>query len=88
MQVRRRFLVDDKPVSPGPDEGFQVALGLDDHQMYIRLQAHQRPQRADHVRAEGQIGDKPSVHHIHLDRFNARRFRRADLRAELGQVGG
>jgi hypothetical protein len=64
--------------------------GIDrrDHQMYVERQCAVRFERLDHVRANGDVGDEMSVHHVDMDVVGAGVGNRSNLLAQARKVGG
>ena len=81
------FLVHDQAVCSGVCKRSQAPLRLDDHQMHVQRQAHQRTQRPHHARPEGDVGHKAPVHHVHLDGVNPGSFGLAGLLAQPRKIG-
>uniref|UniRef100_A0A0N5A6Y4 Beta-galactosidase n=1 Tax=Parastrongyloides trichosuri TaxID=131310 RepID=A0A0N5A6Y4_PARTI len=68
--------------------GFQPVVDGGDHQVHVERQGRVRAQGLHHVRADGQVGHEMAVHDIDVDPVGARRFKRADLLAQAGEVAG
>ena len=57
------------------------------HQVDVDRTVGDPPKRADHRRAEGDVGDEIPVHDVHVHPLGAAGDRRLDLVAQAGQVG-
>ena len=55
--------------------------------MDVERQLRRAADRLDDERADADVRDELSVHHVHVDPVGARRFHRAYLFAQTGDVG-
>ncbi len=61
------------PVAAGFGEGRQIGVGRRDHQMAVERFVGAVADRADHRRAEGDVGHEVPVHHVEMDPVGAGR---------------
>ena len=62
-----RLHVDRHQVRPGVAEPLHIAHRLGDHQMYVQGEGRDGPDGPHHRDADGDVGDKDAVHHVHVD---------------------
>jgi len=67
-------------------KSFDIGLGVLNHQMHMDGQVYQRPQRRDDQRPDGDVGDKVTVHHVHMQEISAGRLRCLHLLAQTTKV--
>ena len=68
----------------GPD----VFGSVLDHQVGVERQVRAAPDRRDHHRPEGQVGDVVPVHDVEVQPVRPGIFHRPDLLRQTGEVGG
>ncbi len=73
----------------GPRLGIGLDIGIDgrDHQVHVHEGRNMRAKGFDRGGAEGQVRHEMPVHHIDMDPIGALGFDRADLGAEIGEIG-
>ena len=59
--------MDGQPVGTGLDELLHITDGTFDHQMHVQRQFRYLPQSLHHRHADGNVGHKQAVHHIHMN---------------------
>ena len=59
-----------------------------DHQVHVHEGLYMRAERRHGGGAKGQVGDKMSVHHVHMHPITALGFDGLNLLAEIGEIGG
>ena len=82
------FDVDGEEVGPGADEGLDVALGFDDHQVDIERQPRALPDGLDDGRSDGDVRHEAAVHDVHVKLVGAACLDARDRVAKRGEVGG
>ena len=65
--LRVRLHMDRHQVRPSVAELLHVPDGLGDHQVYVQGQLRGGPDGLHHRDADGDVGDKHPVHHVHMD---------------------
>ena len=76
VQVHARLLVHDDHVRADGGELGHVELRVLDHEVDVEERAgavHERLQRLDHQRADGDVGDEVAVHDVDVDDAGRRR---------------
>jgi hypothetical protein len=86
VQVATDLLVNAQKIGSGLCEGGNEVVRILDHQMAIKRQIGDRPQRLNHGRTEGDVWDEVSVHHVDVDDASAASFGRLHLFGEMGEV--
>ena len=74
--VRAGLGMDQDVVGAGLGEGGQIGVGRGDHQVDVERQAGERPQGAQHHRAEADVGHEMPVHHVQVQPVPRRRLGR------------
>ncbi len=78
--------MDGDPVGSGLGEGFQIAVGIFDHQMHVQYPGRYLTRRLDHQRANGDIGDKMPIHDIDMDNLSTGLIHGPDLISQSGKI--
>jgi hypothetical protein len=78
--------MDDQVVGPGLCEIFEIAIGLDDHQMHVDGLRGCLAHRFDDNRADRDVRDKAPVHHIDMDPVGSGLVNRPDLIGEPPEI--
>ncbi len=80
--------MDGQKIGARPDEGLDVALGLDDHQMHVERQPRALAYGLDDGRADGEVGHEAAVHDVHVELVGAARLDAGHGLAQRGEIGG
>ena len=86
--VRHGLNMDRQQIGPRPAIGFQVALGVGNHQMNVQRQLRQSPHGLDHRNAKAQVGHKVAVHHVEMEDLRPGSLQRLDFARQMTEVGG
>ena len=89
VKVHARLHVDGDDVRPRPDEVFQVAVGLLNHQVNVQQHAPAAGnglQGLDNERPNGNVGDEVAVHHVHVQPLHPGVNGLVHLLAQAGEV--
>jgi hypothetical protein len=87
VQVRAGFSVDRHEVRARADEGLDVALGFDHHQVDVKRQARALPDGLDDRRADRDVGHEAAVHDVHVKLVGAAGFHAGHGLAQGGEIG-
>src|ERR1017187_9785647 len=82
------LLLDGDQIGASLGEGGDEGVGVLDHQVAVERELGDRPQRLDHGRAEGDVGDEVAVHDVDVDDGAAATLGRGNLVGEVGEVRG
>ena len=74
IQVRTGFHMNRNYIGAGTGKIFDICVGVVNHQMHIERQVSCFPYGLNNHWPNSDIGDKMSVHHIHMDPVCARLF--------------
>jgi hypothetical protein len=88
LDVLRGLCVDGDQISTGCDKIVQIALGIDDHQMYVKEKISMLAQGTDDGRAKADIGDEHAVHDVKVQPIGATLLYAANLIGKAGKIGG
>ena len=88
MEVRAGFGMDGDDVGAGLGEGVEKSVDRRNHQVDVERLGAVRAKRLHHGRADRQVGHEMPVHHVDVDPVGARCVDRANLLAQLGEIGG
>jgi len=84
--LRIRLHVDSHQIRPGVAELLHVPHRPGDHQVHVQGQGSGGADGLHHRDADGDVGDKHAVHHIHMDVIGGGNFLNVPL--QVGKVGG
>src|ERR1035437_1697450 len=82
------LLLDGVQIGASLGEGGDEGVGVLDHQVTVEGQLGDRPQRLDHGRAEGDVGDEVAVHDVDMDDGAAAALSRGYFIGKVREVGG
>ena len=88
MDMRAGFDMHGDDVGARLGEGFEIGIARRDHQMHVERLLGVGPDRFDDIRADRNVGHEMAVHDVDMDPVGAGGIDRADLLAELGEIGG
>jgi hypothetical protein len=86
VKVRGGLDMDGDPVGAGLMEERDEEPGVFDHQMDVKGQGSGLLERRDNLRAQGQVGDKMTVHDIDVDQVGAGLFGHLDRLSDPGKI--
>ena len=87
MEVGAGFGMHDDQLATRVDVTAQELVGVDHHEVSLESDSAVRARRRDDVRAEGEVGNEHTVHHVPLDPVHAGLAQFGHLVAEAGEVG-
>ena len=87
MQVQGSFNVYQERVAARLGKGLQVAIRFGNHQVCLKRQFSDGPQRFDHWRTDTDIGYKMTVHHVDVNPIGACGFCLFDLAGQMRKIG-
>ena len=67
--------------------GFDIGIDGRDHQVHVHERFHMRAERFDGGRAKGQVRDKVTIHHVHMNPVSALRFDGLNFLTEICEIG-
>jgi hypothetical protein len=79
MDRRGWLCLDKKVIGPRLGEGREVAIRLNDHQVYIERLPRGAPHRLDNHRSNPDVRHEAAVHDIDMDPIGSRRIDSANL---------
>src|SRR5579883_574812 len=86
VQMRAGLLVDQDMVGAGLDEAGSVSVGIGDHQVNFELEPGDLPDGLNHRDADADVGDKVSIHYIHMEDGSPCTLDTCDAVAQAGEV--
>ncbi|MPM39710.1 hypothetical protein SDC9_86344 [bioreactor metagenome] len=86
IRLRVRLHVHRDDVRPGVAKLRSIPSRLDNHQVNIQRQGCGGTDRLDHRNPDGNVGDKHTVHHVHMDIVGGGNFPNVPL--QVRKVGG
>ena len=88
VQMGQDFDVDRDHRGAGAREGVDVAVRVGDHQVHIERHVRDALQRSHDRRADGDVRDEVSVHHVDVNEIGAAAFGGSHRLTERGEIGG
>jgi len=86
--MRTGFRVHRKPIGARLAKRLDEGIDRRNHQMHVERSLGVGPDRLDHHRSDGDIGNEVAVHHIDMDEIGARLLHRFHFRTQRRKVGG
>ena len=78
--------MDTQDVRASIDERSNVAIGMLDHEMGIKRRCRDAGHGLHERRAEGDVVDEMSVHHVEMEKLDAVLFHRGDFVRQMGEI--
>src|SRR5262245_56803925 len=88
MQVRANFLTDDNHISSSLSKGFNIILGIRNHQMGFERCLSAAPYSFDDQRPHRNVRNEVTIHNVDLDAPGTSRFGFAYLFTETSEICG
>jgi hypothetical protein len=88
VEMRRSFWMYRDKIGPSLGEGLNVPLGTVNHQMDIERKGGYGSHCAHHKGADGDVGNKLTIHHVEVNHVRTGCFSRPYLFSKTRKIGG